>query len=203
MATHPIEPDHPIAPLTVYGPSKAAGEKAIQENHSAWCIARTSWFFGTSGTCFPEKILRVSESRQELTVVADQFGSPTYTRDLVRADRRGILHVTNAGSYSWFTFPREVLRQAGRVSIGILPITTAQAGCPTKCPAYSVLSPVSLYVHNMMLRSRQEATGAYVGELRGAGQTRLKLRPPILRGESLLRVPGRGRNKSSERSHRA
>jgi len=138
-ATHPIEPGHPIAPLNVYGQSKAAGEKAIQESPSAWCIARTSWLFGTSGACFPEKILRVSESRQELTVVADQWGSPTFTRDLagtirdlVHANARGILHVTNAGSCSWFEFAVEILRQAGRSSIRVLPITTAQAGRPAK-----------------------------------------------------------------------
>ena len=100
-ATHPVEPGHPIAPPNVYGQSKVAGEKAIQENHSAWWVARTSWLFDTSGTCFPEKILRASESRQKSTVVADQFGSPTDTRDLVRADGRGVLHVTNVGSCSW------------------------------------------------------------------------------------------------------
>jgi dTDP-4-dehydrorhamnose reductase len=54
-ATHPIEPGHPIAPLNVYGQSKAAGEKAIQESHSAWCIARTSWLFGTSGPASQRK----------------------------------------------------------------------------------------------------------------------------------------------------
>ena len=57
-ATHPVEPGHPIAPLNVYGQSKAAGEKAIQENHSAWCIARTSWLFGTNSVHRPTPATR-------------------------------------------------------------------------------------------------------------------------------------------------
>ncbi len=176
-ATHPIEPNHPIAPLNVYGQSKAAGEKAIQEHHQAWCIARTSWLFGAAGASFPEKILRASEMRPELTVVADQFGSPTYTRDLasalrdlVRADARGILNVTNSGSCSWFEFAREVLHQAGRDAIRVLPITTADAGRPAKRPAYSVLSPASLNSHGIALRSWQDATSAYLKDLRSAGK---------------------------------
>src|SRR6266851_2070058 len=70
---------------------------------------------------------------------------------------------TNTGSCFWFEFAREVLRQAGRGSICVLPTTTAQAVRPAKRPAYSVLSPASLYAHGMMLRCWQEATGAYLG----------------------------------------
>ncbi|HEY4978233.1 MAG TPA: dTDP-4-dehydrorhamnose reductase [Candidatus Acidoferrum sp.] len=176
-ATHPIEPDHPIAPLNVYGQSKAAGEKSVQDRHQAWCIARTSWLFGASGASFPEKILRASETRPELTVVADQFGSPTFTRDLssairdlVHTDARGILNVTNTGSCSWFDFAREVLHQAGRDSIRVLPITTADAGRPAKRPAYSVLSPASLNSRGFVLRSWQDATTAYLKDLRSVGK---------------------------------
>ena len=176
-AVQPIETDHPIAPVNVYGQSKAAGERAVQENHHAWCIARTSWLFGRGGSSFPEKILHASENRKELTIVADQFGSPTYTRDLagairdlVRKDARGILHVTNAGSCSWFEFAKEVLRQAGRDSIRVLPITTAEAGRPAKRPGYSVLSPASLHEQGIKLRSWQEAATAYLKELRELGR---------------------------------
>jgi dTDP-4-dehydrorhamnose reductase len=176
-ATHPIEPDHPIAPLNVYGQSKAAGEKSVQDHHQAWCIARTSWLFGASGASFPEKILRASETRPELTVVADQFGSPTFTRDLssairdlVHSDARGILNVTNTGSCSWFDFAREVLHQAGRDSIRVLPITTADASRPAKRPAYSVLSPASLNSRGIVLRSWQDATTAYLKDLRSVGK---------------------------------
>ncbi len=109
--------------------------------------------------------------------MADQFGSPTFSHDLasaigglVRLDAQGILHVTNAGFCSWFEFAREILRQARRDSIRVLPIITPQAGRPAKRPAYSVLSPASLYAHGMKLRSWQEATGAYLEELRQKGK---------------------------------
>jgi len=176
-ATRPYEPEDPIAPLNVYGQSKAAGERAVRENHTHWCIARTSWLFGTSGVCFPEKILRAAESRPELTVVADQVGSPTFTRDLaqairdlVRGDARGTLHVTNAGSCSWFEFAREILRQAGRDSVSVLPTTTAEAARPAKRPAYSVLSLASLHARGLRLRHWRDALTAYLKELREQGK---------------------------------
>jgi dTDP-4-dehydrorhamnose reductase len=109
--------------------------------------------------------------------VADQCGSPTFTRDLagtirdlVHADARGILHVTNTGSCSWFEFAVEILRQAGRSSIRVLPITTAQAGRPAKRPGYPALSAASLHSHGIMLRSWQEAIAVYLQELRGQGK---------------------------------
>lgn len=176
-STRPYEPDDPIAPLNVYGQSKAAGEKALRENHTNWCIARTSWLFGASGACFPEKILRAAETRPELTVVADQVGSPTFTRDLaqairdlVRMDARGTLHVTNEGSCSWFEFAREILRQAGRDSVRVSPIATVEAGRPAKRPAYSVLSPASLHACGLRMRHWRDALGVYLKELREQGK---------------------------------
>jgi dTDP-4-dehydrorhamnose reductase len=176
-ATRPYEPTDPIAPLNVYGQSKAAGEKAVQAHAKNWCIARTSWLFGAAGNSFPEKILKAAETRQELTVVADQIGSPTFTRDLagalrdlVRGEARGILNVTNSGSCSWCEFAQEVLRQAGRTAARVSPITAAQAARLAKRPAYSVLSPASLHAHEISLRTWQEATTAYLQDLRNCGK---------------------------------
>jgi dTDP-4-dehydrorhamnose reductase len=176
-ATRAYEPTDPLAPLNVYGQSKAAGEKAVQTYARDWCIARTAWLFGAAGNSFPEKILKAAETRPELTVVADQVGSPTFTRDLagairdlVRKDARGILNVTNAGSCSWCEFAQEVLRQAGRGSVRVTPITTAQAARLAKRPAYSVLSPASLQAHGITLRSWQAATAAYLQDLRACGK---------------------------------
>jgi dTDP-4-dehydrorhamnose reductase len=175
--TEPIETDHPIRPLNVYGRSKAAGEVAVLNFHQACCIARTSWLFGTAGTSFPEKILQASESATQLKVVADQFGSPTFTQDLAAAirglvhkDARGIVNVTNAGSCSWFDFAKEVLRQAGRDFVLISPITTAEAGRPAKRPAYSVLSSRSLNSYGIVLRPWQEAVTAYLKDMRAYGK---------------------------------
>jgi dTDP-4-dehydrorhamnose reductase len=176
-STRPYEPADPIAPLNVYGASKAAGEKAVQDHAGAWCIARTSWLFGAAGASFPEKILRAAETRPELTVVADQTGSPTFTRDLARAirdlarkDVRGIVNITNAGACTWCEFAGEVLRQAGRSSVRVSPITTAQAARLARRPAYSVLSPASLNAHGITLRSWQDATTAYLRDLRACGK---------------------------------
>ena len=176
-ATRPYEADDPVAPITAYGQSKAAGEKALREIHKEWCIVRTSWLFGASGVCFPEKILRAAETHPELTVVADQVGSPTFTRDLaqairdlVRTNSRGIVHVTNEGACSWFEFAVEILRQAGRDAVGVEPITTQQAGRLAKRPAYSVLSPTSLQAHGVTMRHWKAAVSAYLQELRQVGK---------------------------------
>jgi dTDP-4-dehydrorhamnose reductase len=174
--TRPYEPSDPIAPIGVYGASKAAGEKAIQENLTDWCIVRTSWLFGASGQCFPEKILRAAETRPELSVVSDQIGSPTFTRDLartmqgiVRADARGFISVTNAGTCSWFEFASEILRQAGKTN-AVKPIDTVQAARAAKRPAYSVLSPAALHALGIKVRHWQEALPPYLDELRQMGK---------------------------------
>ena len=168
----PYEPDDPVHPLNVYGASKAVGENAVREESKHWLIARTSWLFGVSRASFPEKILRAAACQSHIKVVADQIGSPTFTkdlamtiRDLVRLDARGTLHVTNSGSCSWFEFAKEVLLKAGRES-AILPITTAEADRLAKRPAYSVLSPTSLAVRGITLRSWQKALDAYLADLR-------------------------------------
>jgi len=172
----PYEPDDPIHPLNVYGASKAAGENAVREESKHWLIARTSWLFGVSRASFPEKILRAAACQSQIRVVADQIGSPTFTRDLaiairdlVRSDARGTLHITNSGSCSWFEFAKEVLLKAGRKT-SVLPITTAEADRLAKRPAYSVLSPASITVRGVTLRSWQEAVDAYLAELRQKGK---------------------------------
>jgi dTDP-4-dehydrorhamnose reductase len=172
----PYKPEHPIGPLNVYGASKAAGEAAVQKFSKGWCIARTSWLFGASGSSFPEKILQASETRPELKVVADQYGSPTFTRDLavairdlIRANAGNIVNVTNSGSCSWFEFAKEILRQAGRKT-PVLPISTAEANRLAIRPAYSVLAPNSLTVYGVTLRPWQDALSVYLSELRDRGK---------------------------------
>jgi dTDP-4-dehydrorhamnose reductase len=160
----------------VYGSSKAAGEQAVREQTGRWLILRTSWLFGAARVSFPEKILQAADSQPELKVVADQIGSPTYTKDLVTAIRElvhsqahGILNITNSGTCSWFEFAKEILRTAGR-SNPISPITSAEAGRPARRPAYSVLSPKALASYGITLRSWQEALQAYLVDLRRKGK---------------------------------
>ena len=174
--TRPYEPGDPIAPINVYGESKARGEQAIQAGLRDWCIVRTSWLFGASGSSFPEKILRAAETRPELSVVSDQVGSPTYTRDLaaairslVLADARGFVSVTNSGICSWFEFAKEILRQAGKNN-AVKPIDTVQTGRAAKRPAYSVLSPAALHALGISVRHWREALPPYLAELRTNGK---------------------------------
>jgi dTDP-4-dehydrorhamnose reductase len=176
QGTRPYEPADPIAPINVYGESKARGEQALQASLRDWCIVRTSWLFGASGSSFPEKILRAAETRPELSVVSDQVGSPTYTRDLaaairalVRADARGFVSVTNSGTCSWFEFAQEILRQAGKNN-PVKPIDTIQAARAAKRPAYSVLSSAALHALGITVRHWRDALPPYLAELRKMGK---------------------------------
>lgn len=174
--TRPYEPGDQIAPINVYGESKARGERAVQDHLKEWCIVRTSWLFGAHGASFPEKILRAAETRPELSVVSDQVGSPTYTRDLaaalcrlVHAAARGIVSVTNEGTCSWFEFASEILRQAGK-NVPVKPIDTIQAARAAKRPAYSVLSPAALHALGIHVRHWHAALADYLEELRQIGK---------------------------------
>ena len=175
-SARPYEPDDPIHPLNVYGASKAAGESAVMKHDGLLLIARSSWLFGASRTCFPEKILAAADSLPELKVVNDQVGSPTYTRDLAAAihglmqtDARGILNVTNAGACSWFEFARAIVRKAGRKT-PVFSIASAEAARAARRPAYSVLSSAALAAYGIRLRNWQDALDAYLAEMREKGK---------------------------------
>jgi dTDP-4-dehydrorhamnose reductase len=143
-----VESD-PVSPLSVYGSSKLAGEREVAARcPEAHTIVRTSWLFGRQGRCFPATILRLATERDELTVVDDQVGCPTFTGhlaqaivDMVDSDSLplGILHLAASGSCSWHELAREVLALAGarcELRAGV----TADLGRPAQRPAYSVLA---------------------------------------------------------------
>jgi dTDP-4-dehydrorhamnose reductase len=169
--TRPYEAADSIAPINVYGASKAAGEASVRDHHSAWCIGRTSWLFGVHGPSFPEKILNAAKTRPELSVVNDQTGSPTYTRDLARAirdlvrkDARGITHITNEGVCTWYDFAREILSRSGLGSIPVHPISTDQSARPARRPNYSVLSPSSIHAYGVRTRPWQQGLADFLAE---------------------------------------
>lgn len=169
--TRPYEVTDPIAPLNVYGASKAAGEEALRKSCSNWCIGRTSWLFGVHGPSFPEKILNAAKTRPELSVVNDQTGSPTYTRDLARVIRdlvqknaRGVVHITNEGVCTWYDFAKEILSRSGLSSIPVHPISTDQSARPARRPHYSVLSAASLHSRNLRTRPWQAALASFLSE---------------------------------------
>lgn len=141
----PYVEDDPPAPLSAYGRSKLAGEQAVAAANKRHFIVRTSWLFGVGGGNFVETMLRLAEDHDEVLVVHDQVGSPTYTWHLAYGLLRliekaayGIHHMTAAGSCSWFDFAREIFDQAG-MECRVLASTTEMLGRPAPRPAYSVL----------------------------------------------------------------
>jgi dTDP-4-dehydrorhamnose reductase len=140
-----VESD-PVAPLSSYGRSKLAGEREVaEEAPKRHTIVRSSWLFGPRGACFPATILRLAAERDELKVVDDQVGCPTFTGhlahalvDIALARPDGIVHVAGGGSCSWFEFAREIVATAG-LSCQVRPCSTAEMPRPAPRPAYSVL----------------------------------------------------------------
>jgi len=156
-------------PTSVYGESKARAEERVLEIFPEVCIVRTSWLFGHGGKCFPATILKLASTRPEISVVNDQRGSPTFTRDLAsalvqlcRASARGIVHVTNSGDCTWYEFATEIMRESG-LPTTVKPVTTAEFPRPARRPAYSVLSPDSLHAYNIRMPEWQDALRRYLG----------------------------------------
>lgn len=152
----PYREDDPIAPLGVYGASKAAGEAAVREVLPRHIILRTSWVFGADGTNFLKTMLRLGQTRDEIGVVADQHGGPTFAGDLADAILDlvprlvaggadvpwGTYHVTNAGETTWHGFAAEIFALAAREGLKtprLEAIATADYPTPARRPAYSVL----------------------------------------------------------------
>lgn len=115
------EPDDPTGPLGAYGSTKLGGEEAVRALLTNYFIVRVSWVFGINGNNFIKTMLRLAETRTEVSVVCDQIGSPTYTADLapllcdmVVTDKYGVYHATNEGVCSWAEFAEEIFRVAGK-----------------------------------------------------------------------------------------
>lgn len=142
----PYKIDDQTNPQTVYGRSKLVGEQYTQEYCSKGYIVRTSWVFGLYGNNFVKTMLRLAEEKNELGVVHDQVGSPTYTTDLARfiinlvqTDKYGIYHGSNSGVCSWYEFAKEIFEQS-KIEIAVNPLTTEDFPRPAERPKYSVLN---------------------------------------------------------------
>ncbi|MGN0468384.1 MAG: dTDP-4-dehydrorhamnose reductase, partial [Acutalibacteraceae bacterium] len=137
-------------PLNVYGKSKLLGEKAVIDNCQKFFIVRTSWVFGEKNTNFIHTMLALSENHEELNVVCDQVGSPTYSKHLaallckmISTDKYGIYHATNEGFCSWAELAGKVFSLCKK-NTAVNKVTTAQYGSKTKRPLNSRLSKKSL-----------------------------------------------------------
>jgi dTDP-4-dehydrorhamnose reductase len=142
-----VESD-PTGPLSVYGASKLAGERAVAEGAPGrHTIVRTAWLFGAGGPCFPATMLRLASERDELTVVDDQVGCPTFTGHLAEAlvgfaatpaPPLGVVHLAASGEASWYDFAVAIFAQAG-VEVKVGRGRSADLDRPAPRPAYSVL----------------------------------------------------------------
>ena len=143
----PLTEEAPVSPINTYGLTKLRGEQAIQK----WCpeaiIIRTSWVYSTYGNNFVKTMLRLMEERDEIAVVADQQGVPTYAADLAEAivaiiDSKqwipGLYHYANAGQTTWYDFA-VAIRDSRQLDCLIKPISTEAYPTPAKRPAYSLL----------------------------------------------------------------
>ena len=146
-----LETDAPN-PLSVYGASKLQGERSIQETTEAYFIVRTSWLYSEYGNNFIKTMLRLSETRDEISVVSDQIGSPTYAGDLAEVLIKivlsssisyGIYHYSNGGIVSWYDFASEIFKQFGK-KIEVKPIKTKDYPTAAKRPKYSVLDTTKI-----------------------------------------------------------
>ena len=148
----PYTEDDVTAPIGVYGLTKRDGEIAVLHNNPRSYIIRTAWLYGKHGTNFVHTMLRLMDERDEVKVVNDQRGSPTWTYDLASAITAcisndipfGIYHYTNEGNITWFDFAQEIYRQAreqGRIAKDCIvkPCSSAEYPAKVKRPAYSVL----------------------------------------------------------------
>lgn len=152
MGHTPYREDAPTHPTGVYGRTKLAGEEEVICGCTGSMVIRTAWLYSTFGNNFVKTMLRLGRERENLSVVFDQIGTPTYARDLakviltiVRAGiKPGVFHYTNEGVCSWYDFARAVHRFAGLNSCDVRPVHTGEYPAEAPRPHYSVLDKTKI-----------------------------------------------------------
>ncbi|RGG64007.1 MULTISPECIES: dTDP-4-dehydrorhamnose reductase [Eubacterium] len=182
--TEPWQPDcKDYAPQNVYGQTKLDGELAVANTLDKYFIVRIAWVFGKNGNNFIKTMLKVGKNHDQLKVVSDQIGTPTYTFDLAKllvsmivTDKYGYYHATNEGGYiSWWDFTKEIFKQATEMgydrysekNITVTPVTTAEYGVSkAKRPFNSRLDKSKLVENGFTpLPTWQDAVSRYLKEL--------------------------------------
>lgn len=166
------ETGDPTGPVNTYGRSKLAGELAVQSLLEKYFIVRISWVFGKNGNNFVKTMLRLAETRAELTVVCDQIGSPTYTADLapllcdmVQTERYGVYHATNEGTCAWSEFAEAIFELAGR-QVVVHPIPTSAYPTRAARPLNSRMSKECLHSNGFQeLPEWKNALARYLKEI--------------------------------------
>lgn len=175
LGEEPWKPDcRDYKPLNVYGQTKLEGELAVSSNLDKYFIVRIAWVFGVNGKNFIKTMLNLGEKYEEIRVVNDQIGTPTYTYDLARllvdmieTDRYGYYHVTNEGGYiSWYEFACEIFKQAGYTT-KVIPVTTEEYGLSKAVRPFNSRLDKSKLVENGFepLPTWQDALQRYLQEI--------------------------------------
>ncbi len=157
--------DSDVGPMSVYGESKLVGETVLKENMDKYYLIRTSWLFGLNGKNFVETIMRLGGEKEELRIVNDQVGSPTFTLDLAHQIRWiidnkcdfGVYHVTNSEYCSWFEFAKEIIAKTN-LNTRVIPVKSDEFPRPAKRPKYSILINTKL----SPLRTWKDALTCYL-----------------------------------------
>lgn len=167
-ATMPYHEFDSPNPLSVYGKSKFWGEKLVEQVSGEYFILRTSWLYG-DGPNFVRTMLKLAEQRDYLTVVADQYGTPTYTKDLVwvidrliQTEFYGLYHASNQGSCTWWDFARKIFELADK-SVKVEPVSTAEYPQKAKRPKKSIMANKLLNLRGLdVMRTWEEALQDYI-----------------------------------------
>lgn len=182
QGTNPWEPDcKDYKPLNVYGETKLEGELAVSENLEKYFIVRIAWVFGKNGKNFIKTMLNLGKTHEQIRVVSDQIGTPTYTLDLavllvdmIETEKYGYYHATNEGGYiSWYDFTKEIFRQAIEAGhkeyekVTVTPVTTEEYGVSkAKRPFNSRLDKSKLTANGFnLLPTWQDAVKRYLSEI--------------------------------------
>ncbi|WP_461642390.1 dTDP-4-dehydrorhamnose reductase [Labilibaculum euxinus] len=154
-AHFPYSEDFEVSPIGVYGATKRKGEEFVINSSSESIVIRTSWLYSTFGNNFVKTMLRLGKEREELGVIFDQVGTPTYARDLAQTcleifskeekmDQKGkVYHFSNEGVASWFDFAKAIM-EMGKVDCIVKPIETKDYPTPAQRPHYSVMNKAKI-----------------------------------------------------------
>ncbi len=148
----PYNEDDEVGPINVYGKSKLKGEEYVKQLLDEYFIIRTSWVYSEYGNNFVKTMLRLGKERDELSIVSDQIGSPTYAGDLAAvifeiissgSKKYGVYHYSNEGEISWFEFAKAIFEESN-LNIKLLPIKSEFYPTPAKRPQFSVMNKLRI-----------------------------------------------------------
>lgn len=168
-----VENDTPC-PDSVYGSTKLAGELAAQKFCNRTMIIRTAWLYSTFGNNFVKTMIRLGKEKEQLGVIFDQIGTPTYARDLAtvimtaidKGIQPGVYHFSNEGVISWYDFAKAIHRLAGITTCHVRPLHTKEYPTPARRPAYSVLDKTKIkQTYNIEVPYWEESLAECIGLL--------------------------------------